>query len=148
MPAGDWFLLSLRVAHALSAKLWGGGGLYFLLVVRPSSRDSDESPAAFISSMHQRFGEWAQVATMAMLVTGGILVFDRLSNGNAGLTYVVLMSMKIVAALVAFWLAGVRPARRTVGRTRRRTSPEMIVALGTVAFVVGVGVSSVYGLSG
>lgn len=147
MPVGDWFLLSLRVAHALSAMLWLGGGVYFLLVVRPTSRDIDEPPTLFISTMQQQFGEWAQVATMVMVVTGGILVFDRLSNGNAGLTYVSLMAVKIVAALVAFWMTGIRPARRSV-RSKRRASPELIVALGAVAFVIGVGVSSVYGLSG
>jgi hypothetical protein len=84
---------------------------------------------------------------MVMVVTGGVLVFDRLSNGNAGLTYVALMAAKIVAALAAFWLAGVRPARRAV-RRGRRSAPEVIVALGLLAFVIGVGLSSVYGLSG
>ncbi len=147
MPAGDWFLLSLRVAHALAAMLWLGGGVYFVLAVRPASREADEPPRAFISAAQGYFGEWAQVATMVMVVTGGILVFDRLSNGSAGLTYVVLMLVKILAALVAFWMTGVRPVRRAA-RGRRRNAPEVIVALGLVAFAIGVGLSSVYGLNG
>lgn len=147
MPAGDWFLLSLRVAHALAAMVWLGGGVYYLLAVRPASREADPPPRAFISAAHGYFGEWAQVATMVMVVTGGILVFDRLSNGSAGLTYVVLMAAKILAALVAFWMAGVRPVRRAA-RAGRRAAPETIVALGLLAFVIGVGLSSVYGLSG
>jgi uncharacterized membrane protein len=147
VPAGDWFLVSLRVAHALGAMLWLGGGVYYLLAVRPASREADESPRAFFSAAQGYFGEWAQVATMVMVVTGGILVFDRLSNGSAGLTYVALMAAKIVAALAAFWLAGVRPLRRAVRRGRRST-PEVIVALGLLAFVIGVGLSSVYGLNG
>jgi hypothetical protein len=44
-------------------------------------------------------------------------------------------------------MAGIRPARRA-GRAGRRSAPEMIVALGVVAFVIGVALSSVYGLSG
>ncbi|HYI14531.1 MAG TPA: hypothetical protein VEX37_04025 [Thermomicrobiales bacterium] len=147
MPAGDWFLVALRVAHALAAMLWLGGGVYYLLAVRPASRESAEPPRAFISATQGYFGEWAQVATMVMVVTGGILVFDRLSNGSAGLTYVALMAVKIVAALVAFWLAGVRPARRAA-RQGRRSAPETIVVLGLLAFAIGVGLSSVYGLSG
>ncbi len=147
MPAGDWFLLSLRVAHALAAMLWLGGGVYFVLAVRPASREADEPPRAFISAAQGYFGEWAQVATMVMVVTGGILVFDRLSNGSAGLTYVALMAAKILAALLAFWMTGVRPVRKMV-RGRRRGSPELIVALGVVAFAIGVALSSVYGLNG
>ena len=147
MAAGDWFRLSLRVAHALAAMLWLGGGVYFLLAVRPASREAEEPPRAFISAAQGYFGEWAQLATMVMVVTGGILVFDRLANGDAGLTYVALMAVKIVAALAAFWMAGVRPARRA-GHGGRRGAPETIVTLGVVAFVIGVALSSVYGLSG
>jgi uncharacterized membrane protein len=147
VPAGDWFLLSLRVAHALAAMLWLGGGVYFLLAVRPASREADEPSRAFISAVQGNYGEWAQVAAMVMVVTGGILVFDRLSNGSAGLTYVALMAVKIVAALAAFWLAGLRPKRRAA-RRKRGTTPEVIVALGVLAFIIGVGLSSVYGLSG
>jgi len=145
VPVGDWFLLGLRVAHALAAMLWLGGGVYYLLAVRPASRESSEPPRAFISAAQGYFGEWAQVATMVMVVTGGILVFDRLSNGNAGITYVALMAAKIVAALAAFWFAGIRPVRRAA-RGGRRVMPELIVAFGLAAFVIGVGLSSVYGL--
>ena len=147
MPAGDWFLVGLRVAHALAAMLWLGGGVYYLLAVRPASREASDPPRAFISAAQGYFGEWAQVATMVMVVTGGILVFDRLSNGSAGLTYVALMAVKIVAALLAFWFAGVRPVRRAM-RGGRRAKPELIVAFGLAAFVIGVGLSSVYGLRG
>lgn len=146
MPAGDWFLLSLRVVHALAAMVWLGGGVYYLVAVRPASQDG-EPPRAFISAAQGYFGEWAQVATMIMVVTGGFLVFDRLSNGSAGLTYVGLMALKIVAALVAFGMAGVRPVRRAA-RAGRRARPETIVALGMLAFVIGVALSSVYGMNG
>ena len=143
MAAGDWFRVSLRVAHALAAMLWLGGGVYFLLAVRPASRDAEPPPRAFISAAQGYFGEWAQMATMVMVVTGGILVFDRLANGDAGLTYVALMAVKIVAALAAFWLAGIRPARRKAHDGRWR-APESIVALGVVAFAIGVALSSAY----
>lgn len=147
MPASDWFLLSLRIAHALAAMVWLGGGVYYLLAVRPASRESGEPPRAFISAAQGYFGEWARVATMVMVVTGGVLVFDRLSNGSAGLTYVVLMAAKIVSALAAFWMVGVRSVRRAA-REGRRVSPELIVALGFLAFTIGVALSSVYGMNG
>ena len=147
MPAGDWFLLALRLAHALAAMVWLGGGVYYLLAVRPASREAEEPPRAFIAAAQGNYAEWAQVSVMVMVVTGGVLVFDRLSNGSAELTYVALMALKIVAALVAFWLAGMRPRRRMTGATRR-SAPEVIVALGLLAFAIGVALSSVYGLSG
>ena len=144
MEAGDWFRVGLRLAHALAAMVWLGGGVYYLLALRPAGREADEPPRAFISAAQGYFGEWAQVAAMVMVVTGGVLVVDRLANGNAGLTYIALMAVKIVAALAAFWLAGIRPRRLT----GRRAASEVIVALGLLAFGIGVALSSVYGLSG
>jgi uncharacterized membrane protein len=147
VTAGDWFRLGLRLAHALAAMLWLGGGVYFLVAVRPASQETDDPPRAFVAAAQGYFSEWAQMAAMAMIVTGGVLVFDRLANGDAELTYVALMAVKISAAIAAFWLAGTRPARRAT-RARRRAAPEIIVALGLLAFTIGVALSSVYGLSG
>jgi uncharacterized membrane protein len=69
-----------------------------------------------------------------------------LGNGSGGLLYAVLLAIKVLAAIIAFWLAGVRPSRRAVRqRGTRRAFPEVIVLLGLLAFVLGVGLSSVYG---
>jgi uncharacterized membrane protein len=81
-----------------------------------------------------------------MLATGVVLGFDRLSSGAGGLLYAVLLGLKVAAAVVAFWLAGLRPARRAYRRRgRRRSMPEIIVALGSLAFVLGVVLASVWG---
>lgn len=146
MSATDWFLLALRLAHAIAATVWIGGGVYFLLAVRPVLSDADDPLRSLASEFQRRFGEWAEVATVVMLATGVVLGFDRLSVGHGGLLYAVLLGLKVVAALVAFWLAGVRPVRRKVRRAaRRRAAPEVIVAAGMLAFVLGVILASVWG---
>lgn len=145
MTASEWLLLALRLAHSLAAMVWLGGGVYFLLVVRPVSGQL-LPPREFISAINASFGEWARLSTLIMLATGIVLMFDRLSNGSGGLLYAALLAVKVVAAVIAFWLAGVRPARRAIrARGRRRAASELIVALGLLAFVLGVVLSSVYG---
>lgn len=146
MSATDAFLLLLRLAHAFAAAVWLGGGVYYLVAIRPALRESAEPPRAFVAAAQSLYGEWARVTTFVMLATGVVLMFDRLSHAGGGLTYAVALAAKIVAALAAFWLAGLRPRRRQRGAGgARRSRPEMILALGAFAFGVGVVLASVYG---
>jgi uncharacterized membrane protein len=141
--ARDWLLLALRLAHALAAAVWLGGGVYFLLILRPALRERGDEARSLVGDAQRAFGEWSQVATLTMIATGAVLTFDRLSSGRGGLTYAALLAAKIVAALAAFWLIGLRTTRRR--RTARRSAPELVLTLGLVAFVLGVALSSVYG---
>jgi uncharacterized membrane protein len=145
VSATEWYLVGLRVAHALAAMAWLGGGVYYLLALRPAGRSIGASAADVTGAAQRAFGEWAQIATVVMLGTGAVLMFERLSDGDGGITYAALLAGKVVAALAAFWFAGVRPVRRSRRRApSRRVAPELIVALGTIAFVLGVILSSVF----
>lgn len=145
MSATEAFLLLLRLAHAFAAAVWLGGGVYYLVALRPAMRESAEPPRAFVAAAQSLYGEWARVTTIVMLATGIILTFDRLANAGGGLRYAVALAVKIVVALAAFWLAGLRPGRRRRSRPARRSRPEVILALGAVAFGVGVVLASIYG---
>jgi putative copper export protein len=148
VSAGEWLLLSLRLAHALAALVWLGGGVYYLVAIRPALTPGGEPEVATLAAAQGRFSEWARSATLVLLATGVVLTVDRLASGDGGLTYVVLLVAKIGAAVTAFWLAGIRPARRARRRPARRAAPEAIVLLGLLAYTLGVVLSSVYGRQG
>lgn len=143
MTPSDWMLVVLRVAHSLAAVVWLGGGVYFFVALRPAAREADSAGRAIISAAQQAFGEWSQIATVVLLGSGTILVFERLSTNQGGWTYVVLLVLKIVAALWAFLLvrARVRPRRKR----NWSSSSELILTLGFVAFTVGVLLASLWG---
>lgn len=143
MTPSDWMLVMLRVAHSLAAVVWLGGGVYFFLALRPAAREADSAGQAVIAAAQRAFGEWSQIATIVLLGSGTILVFERLSSNEGGWTYVVLLVLKILAALWAFVLvrARVRPRRQR----NWRSSSELILTLGFVAFTVGVLLASLWG---
>lgn len=143
----------LRVAHALAAAVWLGGGAYYVLALRPHLRQADEQARALAGQAQREFGEWASVATLTMIVSGVIMMFDRVTDGQGTLAYVALLVAKVLAAAAAFWLAGAfvrrgRTARRAVDRTPRPPArldrAWLILALGSVAFVLGVILASWY----
>ncbi|MBX6340835.1 MAG: copper resistance protein CopD [Thermomicrobiaceae bacterium] len=138
----------LRLAHALAAAAWLGGGAYYAVVLRPRLKDADEVTRAWAIAAQKEFGEWASVTTLVMIATGAVLMFDRLADGRGTVVYVSLLGVKIVSAVLAFWLVGALGRRRS--RARGGTGKPkidrtwLVLALGTVAFAIGVVLSSVY----
>ncbi len=137
----------LRLAHAVAAALWLGGGAYYVLALRPALRSADPATREVGRVAQAEFGEWASVATIVLIATGVVMTFDRLTNGQGTTVYVILLGIKIVAAIAAFWLTGtfVRNARSRPRGTRSVLNRSwVILTLGTVAFVVGIALSVVY----
>ncbi len=138
----------LRLAHGLAAAIWVGGGAYYLLAVRPSVRNAgDEQSRALAGAVQREFGEWASVATIVMVATGVILMFERLSGGQGTAVYVTLLVIKIVAAVAAFWMTGVlRPSRGIRGprRTGKLDTAWLVLSLSIVAFLLGALLTTIY----
>ncbi|HEX3722929.1 MAG TPA: copper resistance protein CopD [Nitrolancea sp.] len=139
--------LLLRLAHALAAVLWLGGGAYYVLALRPAVRSADPAVQAAGRAAQREFGEWASVATLILIATGVILTFDRLTNGRGTVVYVILLAIKIVAALIAFGLTGTFVGRSRVRRGAGKTVISrswLILGLGTVALIIGITLSAIY----
>lgn len=136
MGVNEAALIALRVFHALAALIWLGGGLYYLIAIRPLSQSPDSQE--FIQHARARFQEWASPATLVMIASGTVLLFDGLSSGRGGITYAAILAGKIAAALTAFWLVSLR--RRGRGTSRG----ELALGLGMAAFVLGVFISSTW----
>lgn len=138
----------LRLAHGLAAAVWVGGGAYYVLAVRPGVRMSDRDDARqFAAEIQREFGEWASVATIVMIATGVVLMFERLSSGQGTAVYVVLLATKIVAALIAFWVTGaLRPRARRSGprRTGVLNTAWVALVLSIVAFLLGALLTTLY----
>jgi uncharacterized membrane protein len=143
MTPSDWMLVALRVAHSLAAVVWLGGGVYFVVALRPAAREADTAGKAIVSAAQQAFGEWNQIATIALLGSGIVLVFERLSAGEGGWLYVILLVLKILAGIWAFILVSARFRNRR--RRNTRASSELILSLGLVAFTLGVVLASLWG---
>lgn len=135
MSAGDIFLLVVRWLHLVSAAAWVGGGLFYLVVLRPAVRRSPESARAVNAAASSEFRALVDTCIFVLLATGVILTVNRLTPGVGGVPYAVAVAIKIALAVWMFALARGRH-RRLALLDSQVEGPVVLSRLGRVARAV------------
>ena len=103
MSFTEALILVIRWIHAIAAVAWVGGGLFYLLVLRPNLSKGDGA-----SANRRRIGEQfrglVNTAIAVLLVTGVIMTLSRLTSNVVGPAYIAVLVVKVVLALYMFYL--------------------------------------------
>jgi len=133
--------LIMRAAHILAAAAWVGGSVFDLVVALPALRNGGSAPgvAGQIAALFKRV---VNICMGVLLLSGAYLTFDRLTTTSLGWPYLVVLVLKITAALTLFVLAiylGQSNIRRLAKRTTRlsKAAPQLMLALGILVFLLG-----------
>lgn len=143
------FLVIILWAHALAAVTWVGGSIFYAVAIYPAMEDVGPSPdrLSFLAAIGREFGEMVRLAILVFVVTGGILIFTRLSAPRVSAGYVAVLVLKILLAFVMFWLAGrlrKRPAAREADAPPRKPTiwwrriPYLILWLGLTVYLLSL----------
>ena len=139
MDTLDWILLAIRWGHAVSAVAWVGGGIFYLMVLRPAIRQSQGLPKDTGRAIGVEFRGLVSTAIAVLLITGVILSASRLTEDVITSPYVVVLVVKIALALYMFYVVRFMrqdsyPEDRTLGDSRwQRLSGRLT---GTTAILV------------
>ena len=147
MSLNDILFLVMRWLHNVAAVAWVGGGIYYLLILRPRLRRSpDDTPNPgrdYLSLVNTAFG--------VLLVTGIVLTFHRVTSGFIGVPYVVVLAVKVVLAFSMFYLVRFLPNRRSseAKAGSRRWLPAVsnatsVVILGVIVLLLADVLSSLF----
>jgi len=133
-----WFM---RTVHVLAATGWVGGSIMYQFVVVPALRVAGPAPGV-ATEIAQLFKRLVNACVGILLVTGVYLMFDRLTQTTLGLPYLIVLGVKVVAALGMFVLAlymAQSNIRRLAKRSTRlsKVAPQLILALGICIFILG-----------
>ena len=133
--------LIMRAAHILAAAAWVGGSIFYLAVALPALRNGGSAPgvAGQIAALFKRV---VNICMGVLLLSGAYLTFDRLTTTSLGWPYLVVLVLKITAALTLFVLAiylGQSNIRRLAKRTTRlsKAAPQLMLVLGILVFLLG-----------
>jgi xanthine/uracil permease len=138
---GDGLLALLRVAHGLTAAVWLGISLVAVL--------SPPALAAARAAGGLSLRGVAQTALWALVVSGAILMLDRLADPAVSTLYVALLGLKLALVAAMGLLGLIAPAagpdesgwRRWLGGARRE---RVLLGLGVGAYVLGSLLTSAY----
>jgi uncharacterized membrane protein len=140
--------LLMRAAHVLAGATWVGGSMMYLVVVLPALRLGGPAPAvaALVAALFKRM---VNICVGVLLLTGAYLTVDRLSQTTLGLPYVIVLGLKIIAALFMFILAmylAQSNIRRLAKRNTRisKVAPQLMLALGILVFLLGALLNSLF----
>ncbi len=137
----------MRTAHVVAAGVWVGGSVTYLLVLLPTYRATGASPELSARSA-ALFRRLVNLCIGVLLVSGVYLVFDRLASASTGAAYVVLLAVKVAAALGMIGLALVQAqeARRPAARRGKlwKVAPLWILWLGLITTLLGATLTSVF----
>ena len=112
MDVLDWILVVIRWGHALAAVSWVGGGIFYLMVLRPAIRRAQGWPAETAQAVGSEFRSLVSTAIAVLLLTGAVLTVSRLTEDAVTTAYVAVLVVKVTLALYMFY----------VMRFRRQTS--------------------------
>ncbi len=123
LTENDLFLAAVRWVHAAASAVWVGGGLFYLIVLRPALRKSGESGGRVNALAAAEFRTLVDVCFFLLVITGISLTLDRLTSGAAGVAYAAVLGIKVALSLWMFVLARRRRAR-TALLERYRDQPQ------------------------
>ena len=97
----DWILAAVRWGHGLGAVAWVGGGIFYLLVLRPAFQ---RAPAGEASrrAIGSEFRGLVNTAIALLIITGIVLSAARLTGGAVSTAYVIVLAVKVALALYMF----------------------------------------------
>ena len=139
----DLFLTVIGWIHAVAAVAWVGGGIFYWVVLRPVVR-SGALPETVSRFASVEFGQLVVLSMWTLVVTGGILMFTKLSESTATLPYGIVLGIKVMLSAWMFFLTlnrrGRRPAAAASGRLRSAVNAlghiNLTVVLGIVVFLL------------
>ncbi len=106
-------VLITRWAHVIATVTWVGGNIFFLTVLRPAIRQSGGSPE-LLRSIGGGFKQAVDLSMWVLIITGAILIYDRLTQEIA-IPFAVVLGVKIALSAAMFLIAislGRRGAQR------------------------------------
>ena len=145
---GEGFLLLVRWFHSLAAVAWIGGSLFYVLVLRPAQRKAGAQGVATATEVQTQFRGLVDSCIAVLLVTGAVMLFDRLTDATTGTAYVVTVAIKIGLALWMFAMARLRWRRRRASETWTGTPDVQRSRLArAMALMSGVNLSVILGIA-
>lgn len=104
-------MLAAGWVHAVAAAVWLGGSIFFALVLRPVAAANPEAMSKLMGAIGGVYRELVDASIIALIVSGLVLMFRRLTGDDASPLYFGVLGVKV--ALAGWMFYGVWRLRRS-----------------------------------
>ena len=89
IAASEWLMLIVHWVHATGAVIWIGGSAFFVFVIRPVEITKPDLIRPALSPIGAVYRELVDISVIAIIVTGIILMFDRITGNEVTTAWMV-----------------------------------------------------------
>ena len=104
IAASDWMMLIVRWAHAIGAVAWIGGSAFFAFVLRPVEKANPDLVRPVLRPLGSVYRELVDISVIVIIITGLVLMFDRLTGNDATAAWFIVLGVKLALAIWMFYL--------------------------------------------
>lgn len=104
IAASDWIMLIVRWAHAIGAVAWIGGSAFFAFVLRPVEKANPDLVRPVLRPLGSVYRELVDISVIVIIITGLVLMFDRLTGNDATAAWFIVLGVKLALAIWMFYL--------------------------------------------
>ena len=104
MNQWEFLLLAIRWIHLVSACLWIGGSVFYLVILgkalKPSTYDLPQNQTVFVKVINTRFKQMVDLCLWILVISGSIILADRATGNSLSLIYLTAISVKLLLVVV------------------------------------------------
>ncbi len=144
VSGNGWAFVVAGWVHAVAAVAWLGGSAFYALVLRPVFAANPDMARSMSGAIGGAYRELVDASVIALIVSGVILTFNRLTGNTATAAYFIVLGVKLAIAAWMFYAvwrlrrAGYRPEPGK-GLARRASwllGYNAVIALGVLVFLL------------
>lgn len=145
VAANEWLMMLVRWIHTIGAVTWIGGSMFFVFIIRPLEHMHPELIRPVLRATGSTYRELVDIAVIAIIVSGLILMFNRLTGNDATPMWFIVLGVKLVIALWMFYLVWhfrqpdfntAKISNRVIRRLSWLIGYNAIIFLGVVIFLL------------
>ena len=112
----DILIIFVRWIHIISAVIWVGTGVLYLITIRPLEHTPNHNWNVLIKKVRSNLANIYDIAILSLTSTGAIIMLDALLKPDLSLFYISILAIKLSLVILIF----------TITITKNRTTKYKI----------------------
>ena len=98
----DILLIIVRWIHICSAVVWVGGGMFYLIAIRPINQVPNKNLNELIRIINKNLTNISDISILSLTSTGAIIMLNALLKQNLTLLYISILTIKLFLSVLIF----------------------------------------------